>query len=180
MTERVAIVLPGVRYTTARPLLHFTRRVLESHGWTVVEASWPTDTPGEGDPDEMVASAVTQLIDSAGEAQLLIVGKSIGSLAIPIAADRAIPGIWITPLLHRPAVAAALDRLPAASLLIGSTGDDAWDADAARTSGHQVTELTDANHGLELEGDPLGSIDALREVIGAVDGFVAGLDPAGS
>jgi hypothetical protein len=179
VTEPVAIVLPGVRYTTARPLLHFTRAVLESHGWTVHEASWPTDTPGEDDPGEMVAMAATQQIEAAGEAMLLIVGKSIGSLAIPIAADRAISGIWITPLLHYPAVAEALNRLPTATLLIGSTGDASWDADAAATSGHRVMELTDANHGLELDGDPLGSIDVLRKVIGAVDDFVAGLD-AGS
>jgi len=176
----MAIILPGVRYTTAQPLLHFTRRVLESHGWTVVEASWPTDKAADGDPAEMVASVVTQLIDAAGDAKVLIVGKSIGSLAIPVAAGRAIPGIWITPLLHHPAIAGALERLPAATLLIGSTGDESWDADAAQTSGHRVTELTDANHGLELDGDPLGSIDALREVIGAVDTFVAGFDAAGS
>jgi hypothetical protein len=37
-------------------------------------------------------------------------------------------------------------------------------------------ELTDANHGLELGGDPLRSIEALRRVIDAVDRFVAKID----
>jgi hypothetical protein len=176
LTDRQAIVLPGVRYTPARPLLHFTRAVLESHGWTVLEASWPTDDPAERDPGEMVTSVATRLIDASEDAQSLIVGKSIGSFAMPLAASRGIPGIWITPLLRQPTLAQALTRLPAATLLVGSTADETWDAEVARQSGHQVMELTDANHGLELGGDPLGSIDALRRVIEEIDDFVARLD----
>jgi hypothetical protein len=179
MTDRRALVLPGAGYTPARPLLHFTRAVLESHGWTVVEASWPTSDPAAGDPDAMVTGVATRLIDDAGHARLLIVGKSLGSLALPVATARGLSGIWITPLLRRPTVAKALEQLSAPTLLIGSTGDETWDGDAARRSGREVLELTDANHGLELGGDPLGSIDTLRNVIEAVDRFVAGIDAAG-
>jgi hypothetical protein len=176
MTDRVAIVLPGARYSTARPLLHFSRAVLESHGWTVVEASWPADDPLERDPHEMVTGVATGLFDTAGDARVLVVGKSLGSLAIPLAASRRIPGIWFTPLLHQSPVAETLAHLPASTLLIGSTADETWDADVARQSGLRVLELTDANHGLELTGDPLGSIDALRRVVDAVDRFVAEMD----
>lgn len=176
MTDRVAIVLPGVRYTTAHPLLHFTRAVLESHGWTVAEASWPSDEAGDRDPDEMVTAVAIGLLQSAGDARLLIVGKSIGSLAIPVAASRGIPGIWFTPLLRQSALAEALTRLPARTLLVGSIADETWDPVVARQSGHRVVELTDANHGLELDGDAVGSIDALRRVIDAVDRFVAEMD----
>jgi hypothetical protein len=179
MTERYAILLPGAGYTSAHPLLHFTRAVLEVHGWTVVEASWPADEASRRNADQMVSTIAAELIDSLGNPQPLIVGKSIGSLAIPLAAERGLSGIWFTPLLRRPAVADALERLPDPTLLIGSTGDETWDGDAARRSKHQVVELTDANHGLERVDDPLGSIDGLRTVIGAVDGFAAELDGAG-
>jgi hypothetical protein len=175
VTDRVAIVLPGARYSTARPLLHFARAVLESHGWTVVEASWPADDP-QRDPHEMVMGVAAGLLDTAGDARVLVVGKSLGSLAIPLAASRRLPGIWFTPLLHQSPVAEALRRLPEPTLLVGSTADETWDADAARQSGLGVLELTDVNHGLELTGDPLGSIDALRRVIDGVDRFVAGVD----
>jgi hypothetical protein len=179
MTERYAILLPGAGYTSAHPLLHFTRAVLEVHGWTVVEASWPADEAARRNADQMTSTIAAELIDSAGFRQLLIVGKSIGSLAIPLAAERGLAGIWFTPLLRRATVADALERLPDPTLLIGSTGDETWDGDAARRSNHQVLELTDANHGLELGGDPLGSIDALRTVIAAVDRFVADLPITG-
>jgi hypothetical protein len=124
----------------------------------------------------MVTGVATGLLASAGDARVLIVGKSIGSLAIPLAASRGIPGIWFTPLLRQSELAEALARLPESTLLIGSTADETWDAGIARQSGHRVVELTDANHRLELDGDPLGSIDALRHVIDAVDRFVADLD----
>jgi len=175
MSDRRAIVLPGAGYTTARPLLHYTRAVLESHGWTVVEASWPADT-AEREPNEMVTELATTLVAESEDRRPLLVGKSIGSLALPLAASIGLSSIWITPLLRRPAVAAALDRLPAPTLLVGSTADETWDGEAARRSGHEVLELTDANHALELGGDPLGSIDLLRRVIDAVDRFVAGID----
>ncbi|MFE7590348.1 hypothetical protein ACFU6K_13180 [Kitasatospora sp. NPDC057512] len=38
--DRVALVIPGVGYTPARPLLHFARSVLLRRGWTVQELWW--------------------------------------------------------------------------------------------------------------------------------------------
>lgn len=42
--SRVVIVLPGVRYTPARPLLHYARSVALAHGWTVQEVWWEPRT----------------------------------------------------------------------------------------------------------------------------------------
>jgi hypothetical protein len=38
-----------------------------------------------------------------------------------------------------------------------------------------VLELEGANHALQMEGDPLASIDALRRVVERMDVFVAAL-----
>ena len=175
MIARRAILLPGANYTVAHPLLHFTRGVLETHGWTVEATSWLPDDMAHRDPVEMVTEVTTRLIDAEEPRRALLVGKSIGSFAIPLAADRGLSGIWLTPLLRQPPVADALGRLPKPTILIGSRADKSWDSDVARRSGHEVVELIDANHGLERPGDPLGSVDALRTIIGAVDRFVAGL-----
>jgi hypothetical protein len=180
MNGRDAIPLPGAGYTSAHPLLHYSRAVLEARGWTVMEASWPVDEDARRDAEAMVTTTAARLADSVGSRRPLFVGKSIGSLAIPLAAESGLSGIWFTPLLRRAAVADALERLPAPTLLIGSTGDQTWDGERARRSQHQVVELTDADHRLERVDDPLGSIDALRTVIGAVDSFVAGLGAEGS
>ena len=175
MIPRRAILLPGANYTVAHPLLHFTRGVLEAYGWTVEAATWLPDDVAHRDPLEMVTEVATRLIDAEEPRRALLVGKSIGSFAIPLAADRSLSGIWLTPLLRQPPVADAVGRLPKPTILIGSRADESWDSDVARRSDHEVVELTDANHGLELTGDPVASVDALRTVIGAVDRFVAGL-----
>jgi hypothetical protein len=39
-----------------------------------------------------------------------------------------------------------------------------------------VLELEGANHSLQIEGDPLGSVDALRVVTARIDEFLAGLE----
>jgi hypothetical protein len=175
MIARRAILLPGAGYTIAHPLLHFTRGVLEAHGWIVEAASWLPDDVAHRDPVEMVTEVATRLIDAQEPRRALLVGKSIGSFAIPLAADRGLSGIWLTPLLRQPPVADGLGRLPAPTILIGSRADESWDSDVARRSGHEIVELTDAHHGLELPGDPVGSVDALRTVIEAVDRFVGSL-----
>jgi hypothetical protein len=164
-----AVVLPGARYTTAHPLLHFTSAVLRTAGWSIVEASW---SAGDVDaPTAMVCSVAERLIDEAPSPRTVLVAKSLGTLAIPVAARRKIPGIWLTPLLDQPEVAGALDALPR-SLLVGSTDDETWDGAIARASRHDVLELSGVDHRLESTRDVARSIDVLREVVIAVERFV--------
>lgn len=172
--DRIAIILPGVRYTPARPLLHFVRSVLAHHGWTIQEVWWepPTEL---AEPQAWVERQVEVQIDRENVAPRLLVGKSVGSLALPLAADRGIAGVWLTPLLHRPSVREALARQRAETLLIGGSADPSWDAQAARTGGHRVVELPDADHALEVPDDPRGSVNHLMTVVGAVDLFLVAL-----
>lgn len=175
MTDRRAIILPGARYTAAHPLLYFTAAVVRGAGWDVAEATWPRgDVP---DPASMVLRIARGLIDEASGSRVLLVGKSLGSLAIPLAAERELAGIWLTPLLREPAVAAALPQLPPATLLVGSSDDETWDSAGARASRHQVVELSGANHGLEHPDDALRSVEYLRTVVEAVTWFLAGIEP---
>jgi len=113
------------------------------------------------------------------------VGKSIGSLVLPAAAELAVPGIWLTPLISetegnpatRRALATIADtRLP--TLLVGGTADVTRDGAAARRAG-TVYEVARADHALEIPGDWQASLAALAQVATAVDGFVAALEAAG-
>lgn len=170
--DRLALVLPGREYTPARPLLHYAGAVLRARGWTVRELWWETPQ-GISDYLGWVAGQLRQALEREQASRVLLVGKSLGSCALPLAAERALPGVWLTPLLTVPEVAAALPRQTAPTLLVGGTADQLWDGEAARGSGHQVLEIPGADHWLELPGDPLGSIGVLKEVIAAVDAFAA-------
>lgn len=48
--DRVAVVVPGVGYSPARPLLHFARGVLLQHGWTVQELWWRVPDDSRSSP----------------------------------------------------------------------------------------------------------------------------------
>ncbi|GGP56526.1 hypothetical protein [Streptomyces melanogenes] len=120
--DRVVVVIPGVGYSPARPLLHFARSVLLQHGWTVQELWWQI-------PDGFSEFTVdTEAVDAEAGACRLVVGKSLGSLACDIAADRDIPAAWLTPILTNDHVAAALRRATEPTLLVGGSADKLWDS----------------------------------------------------
>ncbi|MFF4398680.1 alpha/beta hydrolase [Streptomyces sp. NPDC001480] len=179
--DRVAVVVPGVGYSPARPLLHFARSVLLQHGWTVQELWW--HVPGDFSQftvDDRIAWAerqVTQAIDAEGGACRLLVGKSLGSLACGISADRDIAAAWLTPVLTISHVARALQRAQAPTLLIGGGADKLWDSRIAESLQHDILEVPSADHGLELADDAAGSVDVLRQVISRLDRFIGSLGP---
>ncbi|MET8539748.1 alpha/beta hydrolase [Kitasatospora sp. NPDC004799] len=177
--DRVALVVPGVAYTPARPLLHFARSVLLRHGWTVQELWWqlPRDFPTFG-PERRIAwveREVAEAVDAERGACRLLIGKSLASLASGVAADRNLAAAWLTPVLTDEPVARALHRAEAPTLLVGGSADKLWDRSIAESTGHEVLEVPAADHGLELPDDPLGSIDVLRQVTARLDHFVAPL-----
>ncbi|MFI8457733.1 alpha/beta hydrolase [Kitasatospora sp. NPDC085464] len=177
--DRVALVLPGVGYTPARPLLHFAGSVLQQQGWTVQEVWWevPDDFGGFG-PQERIAwveREVARAVDAEGGACRLLVGKSLASFACGLAADRGLAAAWLTPVLTFEPVARALHRTEAPTLLVGGGADRVWDRRIAESSGHEVLEVPGAGHGLELPDDAVGSIDILRHVTARLDRFVAAL-----
>jgi len=46
---------------------------------------------------------------------------------------------------------------------VGGTADALWDGEVARRLPQDVLELDGADHALVLAGDPLGSVDLLRD-----------------
>ncbi|MEV0319932.1 alpha/beta hydrolase [Streptomyces sp. NPDC050658] len=178
--DRVAVVVPGVAYSPARPLLHFARGVLLQHGWTVQELWWRVpDDFGQFPVDERIAwveRQVTEAIDAEEGACRLVVGKSLGSLACGVAADRNLAAAWLTPLLTYEHVARSLRRATAPTLLVGGSADALWDAKVAESLRHDVLEIPSADHALELADDVVGSVDVLRQVVLRLHRFIGSLD----
>ncbi|MGV9387128.1 hypothetical protein ACWDRB_65915 [Nonomuraea sp. NPDC003707] len=174
--DRVAVLLPGRGYVPARPLLHFAGAVLRRHGWSVREVWW--QSPATQDAGELagwVMEQARQALDGERAERLLLVGKSLGTFAAPLAAERGLPAIWLTPLLRHEAVVEALRRTGAPTVLVGGSADKLWDGEAARGLGHPYLEVPGADHGLEAFEDPVRSVEILRDVTAEMDRFVAGL-----
>ncbi len=167
--DRTAVLLPGRFYTPNHPLLYFARDVLLAQGWSVEEVWW---NPEDLASDEAVKRRVEAVLDGVASSASLVVGKSLGSLAMPSVVKRGLPAIWLTPLFNRPELVAASKNIVAKTLLVGGTADDSWNGNIARASGQQVLELPGADHGLAVPGNPLASVGLLTELVATMTQFV--------
>lgn len=163
-----ALMLPGRAYSCQMSLLFWTTRALQAQGWRVVQAAWDPDDL----PDDLVSfvTAVAQRLDDAGpsERPVLIVGKSLGTLAAPWAAERGYPAAWLTPILTDAGLHEVLGSYPARNIVVGGTADDLWQPGFSGTG--EVLEIEDGDHGLEVH-DWSRSLLTHREVAEAVAGF---------
>jgi hypothetical protein len=178
MTERaapVATLLPGRGYGPQAPLLYYARLLLRGRGWTVRTVDWEK-APGLDPTDHSaVAAFAGEAIAAADPARDLVVGKSLGSLALPAAAARGVPGIWLTPLLGVEDVRRAAASAAATTLLIGGTADPYWDGAAAAATGAAVLEVPGADHSLERPGDLSGTLEVLSAVLSRIDAQLSAL-----
>lgn len=169
--DRAALLLPGARYVPAAPLLWFAREVLQANDWTVLQV-WDEWDRSE-DPMVWVSDRVDAGLKHLEPRSPMLVAKSLTTLALPIAVDRSLPGVWLTPLLNREEVRSALPQVSEPTLLIGGTGDRSWDAHlAASLSRVEVCELDGADHGLQYSNDPARSIDTLKVITSRISEFI--------
>jgi len=172
--ERRVVLLPGARYPTRAPLLWFAREAAIARGFGVLEV---LDEPPAGeDPFAWIRDRAQRALDHEPSALDVVIGKSLASEATGLVADRALPAIWLTPLLDRPGVVAGLRRVTQPALLIGGTADPTWRPDALPEHAQiDLAELDGLDHSLQLAGDPAASLKALRTVVRRVDRFLGAL-----
>jgi hypothetical protein len=138
-------------------LLEWTTRALQDGGWTVFQADWHLHALPE-DPRTFVED-VAKALDAMerGTGPVLLVAKSLGTLAAHWGADRGYPAAWLTPVLksagshpmpgHAEALAERIRAYPAENLVVGGTADFVWQRGFHGTG--DVLEIEGADHGLE-------------------------------
>ncbi|MFG3706448.1 alpha/beta hydrolase [Micromonospora sp. NPDC047670] len=168
-----AVVIPGAMFGPGAPLLMYAGDVAEQRGATVHRHSWSQEFPKLDQPEieSWVRGEIDPLVDAIGGRSLLI-GKSLGTNAAAIAAERDLPAVWLTPLLTLPWVADALGRATAPFLLVGGTADKVWDSGLARRLSPHVLEVEGADHGMYVPGPLTESIAVLSQVVLAVEEFL--------
>jgi hypothetical protein len=173
---RSAIVAPGGGYGADGPLLMYARLAVERRGGLVRPIVWELSRGSDFSRQRLrvasqVESAVEELTAATGAAPVVI-GKSLGSLAAPVAADRGLAAVWFTPLLTDELTVAALRRATGRCLLVGGTADRFWDGQAARSLPAEVVEVDGADHGMFVPGRLAASAAVLGQVITAVEDFL--------
>jgi len=170
--ERVVTVLPGSGYTAVAPLLWYARSALGDQGWTVRTLTW-TATPSF----ESARAAYAEVLGedpSVEDTMHLVLAKSLGTLAMPLAVRLGLPGVWLTPVLtsdQAPDVRETAAELDENHLLVGGTADPLWDGKLADGSEADVFEVENADHRLEVPYDRAENLAILDEVVSAIEDF---------
>lgn len=166
-----------MRFGPHVPLLAYANRAAEIRGAHVAPMSWQPPR-GESAADlgpwvtEQVSSVLDRIAAATPAAKPLLIGKSLGSHAAAVAAERRLPAIWITPLLRYPKVCGALEHASAPFLLVGGTADPAWDGQAARRLSGLTLEIPGADHAMYVPGPVAASAAVLGQVTNAVEHFL--------
>jgi hypothetical protein len=169
---RCAVILPGVAYFSQAPLLWFAREAAQAAGWSVLELT--ERAPRAEEPFAWMRDRARRVLDEATADTVAVVGKSLASAAAPLVAERGLPAVWLTPLLNRPEIASALAAAPGPALLVGSPADPTW-GEGNVPSGPEVLELDGLDHSLQVKGEPLASLEALRRVTERIGEFLGRL-----
>jgi hypothetical protein len=176
------LMIPGRAYPCGRSLLAWTTRALQATGWSVFQAEWDAS----GLPSEPLAfiEGVAQRLDAMARptGPVLIVAKSLGTLAAHWGAERGYPAVWLTPVLnaaglhplpgHTDALADRIRGYPTDSLVVGGTSDSLWQPGFHGTG--KVLEIEGADHSLEVS-DWHASLRHHESVASAVVDFTSGI-----
>jgi hypothetical protein len=170
--DRFVILLPGRFYPTRAPALWFAREAAMASGWSALEVR---GEPGEqGDELAWERRGADAAIAAAVTPNLVIIGKSLASLLAREIADRDLPAVWLTPLLTEPSVIEGLARTRRPVLLAGGDADPTWRPEAVPAGRPiDVLDLPGVDHGLQVPGDPVASLNALVRLTEAITRFLA-------
>jgi predicted alpha/beta-hydrolase family hydrolase len=169
-----AVLVPGRGYSPQAPLLFFTGFALVQHGWRVEHLWWDPPARASERNEAWVRGEVEGALPASGRA--LVVGKSLGTLAASLAAELALPAIWLTPVLDERQVVDSIRANPAPQLLIGGSDDQLWDAAVASDLASEtrtIVEIDDVDHAMLRKGDVIRGVEAHVEVVRAVDSWLA-------
>ena len=184
----IVCLFPGIGYTCDKPLLYYSWKLLKGLGWEVVPVSYTGFPSGiKGNPEKMRQAAQMALeqaeeilkgIDWSAYADILLIGKSVGTVVCAAYARRHhLPcrQVLFTPVedtfrfVDHPAIA------------FHGTADPWADTKMIEQSCKQkdipLYEAETANHSLET-GDVDFDIRIMRDTMRIVKAYAEGFDPA--
>lgn len=189
-SSKLALLLPGIRYTNDAPLLYFSRTLLLAQGYDVLAVDYqygfderfqslPADAREKWMREDL--EAVQGRINQGEQYEsVVVVAKSLGTILtsrlFAAGLNKPLRVVWLTPVLSDEGVTRTLASLEQPSLLVIGTADRHYDAETlkgVRQNGAvRVREVDGAGHRLEIEGDTQSSIKILGEYVSELHSFV--------
>ena len=190
-TDHLALVFPGLGYTAHMPVLYYPRRLLLDRGVDVLVVEYdyrglaPFRMPRDPERDSWffddVAAACEVGLGQRSYSGVTLVGKSLGTLAMGFSLTKdarlsRAQCVWLTPLLRNDRLRAQMRRAGGRSLFVIGTADSHYDPayleEVRLAPGGESAVIPGADHGLEIEGDTLGSVRAVEKTVRAMQRFL--------
>jgi predicted alpha/beta-hydrolase family hydrolase len=190
--DRLAVLLPGFGYTLDMPLFYYAGNLLLERGWDVLRVEYSYNTrpefqtlpePERGQwllADTMAAWRAA--LDQRTYERVVLIGKSLGTLAMGHLLTMSDPppdvgAVWLTPLLGRERLRQQILQYGGPSLFVIGTADPHFDPVVLEkmqvaTTGEAVV-VRNADHGIDIPGDPIASVRAVERVVEALGRFLA-------
>lgn len=171
-TAPVALVLPGAGYTVQAPLLYWPVLALTQAGWDVWSVDWHADVKGPAPRDiaQFVEDAVAQALAEIPDAPAAVIGKSLGTYALPYFVDWKVRAAWLTPILTDPRIAQAACGASDRHLFVGGTADPTWRPEGVLNPHSETITVESGNHSLEMtetgwRSSAFDQIEVLRRLV---------------
>jgi predicted alpha/beta-hydrolase family hydrolase len=190
--EQLAVLLPGFGYSLDMPLFYYAEHLLLERGWDVLRVEYAYNTrpefrtlPAPERERWLLADATAAWRAGLGQRayeRVGLIGKSLGTLAMGHLLTMAEPpphvgAVWLTPLLGEERLRQQIVRYGGSSLFVIGTADPHFDPVVLEqmqvaTIGEAVV-VRNADHGLDIPGDPISSVRAVERVVAALGRFLA-------
>ena len=167
------VVLPGRQYSPDGPLLFFAAQTALMRGWDVRQVWWQAPDRGSrslADETTWVAEQLAAAVEDYS-GRVLVVAKSLGTLAAACAATRRYEAAWLTPLLTEPDAARPLLSYPTSQFSVIGSEDPFFDPDLfAMLPGDRLVVAGD--HVLRVPGKPAAMVASHDQFIRAFDDWM--------
>lgn len=184
-TNNLVIVLPGAGYTTQAPLLHFTTALFLNKGFDVLHINYTFSKQEMSELNDScfardVQLAIEKAIRDKKYSNYYIVAKSIGTKALSYLLDNTMYNdakvVWLTPILQNDHVFNAMVNSDHKGLCIFGEKDSFCFIierfEKLKNNKNLILKVVDGgNHNLELEEEPIKSIEILKSVITDINEF---------
>ncbi|MCR2823535.1 alpha/beta family hydrolase [Lederbergia panacisoli] len=189
----ICIMLPGLGYTTQRPLFHYATGICMNENVDLLHVNY-NYLENEAFKKlehhaqdqwiyEDVVSVVETVLKDTEYGMYFILSKSIGTIPMAYEWNRKnfidvnrTYGIWLTPLIKDETVCNALSKIVIPSLYVIGTDDPHYKenliADINKNSNVKGLVIPNANHGLEVKGDVKTTINIVKEVMNTIEKFI--------
>jgi hypothetical protein len=183
-TNNLVIILPGAGYTTQAPLLHFTTGLFYSKGFDALHINYSFSRQelsvlSEETFTKDVELVIDQAIKNKEYSNYYLVAKSIGTIALSYLLNNTMfkeaKVVWLTPLLQRDDVFNAMVNSDNKGLCIIGDKDSCFIVERferLKNNDDLILKVVDGgNHSLELDEEPIKSIEILKRVISEINEF---------